>query len=226
VANGISLLWDIDGTLLKTNGLGKIPLTRAILEVTGTKADYDLRTMSGLTDYQIVDHILNDNFFETQDRVQSIDKILELYCDYYEDLMPNSQINQLNNIDLILQQLSKNPDISNWICTGNIFRGAVLKLRATNLESYFSQDNYFCPESLEPRSNIVSRAVAKGANMDLKPIVIGDTLHDIEASHKVGVECVALESEGYPFRLLVEGKPKTILRLGWKIEDLLSAIYE
>jgi phosphoglycolate phosphatase len=226
MSNGIALLWDIDGTLLSTHGLGQKPLLQAIHTVTGVDANYELNAVSGLTDHQIVDLILKNHEYGDINRLHLIPKIITLYCDLYEKLVPSPHIRQLNDVDNILSCLSKNRNLRNWICTGNTKRGAVLKIKAAKLNRHFSLKDYFCSETLEPRSNILARADSRSRRLNLRSIVIGDTFHDVEASKILGLDCVALESENYPLKHLIDAKPKSILKIGWTAEDLLSAIYD
>lgn len=226
MSNGFALLWDIDGTLLSTHGLGQKPLLQAIHAVTGVDANYELNLVSGLTDHQIVDLILKNQDYGEIDRLHLISEIITLYCDLYEQLVPSPYIRQLNDVDNILSRLSKNRDLRNWICTGNTRRGAVLKIKSANLNRHFSLKDYFCSETLEPRSNILARADSRSRRMNLRSIVIGDTFHDVAASKILGLHCIALESENYPLKDLIDAKPNSILKMGWTAEDLLSAIYD
>ena len=121
--------------------------------------------------------------------------------------------------------LSSNHNILNWICTGNFIKGAKFKLSNVGLESYFSSDNYFCSERIEERHKIVRRGKMRASDLGAEAIVIGDTIHDVQASQVNGIKCIAVESLSYPSEVLNSANPDSILRLNWQVQDLLEAIY-
>jgi phosphoglycolate phosphatase-like HAD superfamily hydrolase len=221
----IALLWDIDGTLLTTNGLGRGPLLDAIECTTGYKGEYHLATGFGLTDHQIVNNVIK--FFEISDKNpdELIDDVLEDYCTRYEVLLQSKKITILNGVDDILPVLNSHGNVMNMICTGNIIKGAKIKLSNAGLDKFFAGYNYFCSENLGNRSEIVARAKRAAMEQGYEPIVIGDTIHDIEAAKINGIKCIALESESYPVNLLNEAAPHALLRLGWRLKHLENAMY-
>jgi phosphoglycolate phosphatase len=221
----IALLWDIDGTLLTTSGLGRGPLLDAIQSSTGHKGDYDLISSSGLTDHQIVNQIVKPLGLAEDNLDELINQILEDYCARYAELLFTKKIKILNRADDILQVLHEQENILNLICTGNFIKGAKIKLSNVGLDKYFSDQNYFCSQSLGNRSEIVARAKDMASENGYEPIVIGDTIHDIEASRINGVKCIALESESYSFELLKVASPHALLGLGWDLKQLETVIY-
>jgi phosphoglycolate phosphatase-like HAD superfamily hydrolase len=140
-------------------------------------------------------------------------------------MIPSDQIVVLNDSKAVLEKISTDSEISNWICSGNISSGAQLKLKAAQLENYFSSTRLFCSERLEPRSSIVKRAVDEAKALNLIPIVIGDTEHDVFAAREAGIQCIVVESELYPIQKLIDSEPKAILNLGWNFDQLMKVIY-
>jgi len=221
-----ALLWDIDGTLLTTSGLGRGPLLDAIESSTGHEGDYDLISSSGLTDHQIVNQIVKPLGLSGDSLDELINQILEDYCARYSELLLTKKLKILNRVDDILQVLHLQENILNLICTGNFIKGAKIKLSNVGLDKYFPDQNYFCSQNLGNRSEIVARAKGMASDNGYEPIVIGDTIHDIEASKINGVKCIALESESYSFDLLKTASPQALLRLGWDLTHLENALYD
>ena len=222
----IALLWDIDGTLLTTHGMGRGPLLEAIKRTTGFEGDYDLASSSGFTDHQIVNQIIKPLKLYGANKESTIAKILESYCEIYRELLRSRKLSILNQADKILYELSQNEKILSLICTGNVTNGAKIKLENVNLNKYFKDQDLFCSENLEARSKIVARAKNLAIASGFEPIVVGDTVHDIEASRVNRIKCIALESEAYPCDSLVKASPFALLRLGWNLAQLESAIYD
>ena len=46
----IKLFWDIDGTVLRTNGAAAIPFADAVKNFTGSQVTIDRQVLSGFTD--------------------------------------------------------------------------------------------------------------------------------------------------------------------------------
>ena len=63
------LIWDIDGTLLKTNGAAAIPFAKAVSDFAGVNVKIDRKNLSGFTDYEIAMHLLSSRniSFEMRD---------------------------------------------------------------------------------------------------------------------------------------------------------------
>jgi len=220
----IALLWDIDGTLLSTNGLGRSPLIEAIRITTGVVGNYSLDSTSGLTDHQIVNKVLMEYLFEDDDIDNTVSKVLDLYCDLYSSLVINKSFKLLNEIYQIIEELSRNKNVLNLICTGNVLGGAKLKLRKVGLDHFFNEQYLFCSQDLNPRSSIVSRAKNESLRMGYTPVVIGDTIHDVEAARANGLQVIAVESENYPVDVLRNSNPDYFLKLGWELQDLERAL--
>ena len=76
-------LWDIDGTLLNTKGIGFQYLNRATFEVTGKELELGPERNHGLTDFEIVmrnfskDDLANGIKLDLTNRV--IDKYVRMY---------------------------------------------------------------------------------------------------------------------------------------------------
>ena len=55
------LIWDIDGTLLRTNGAAAIPFSKAVSDFAGLNVEINRKYLSGFTDYEIAMHLLNSH---------------------------------------------------------------------------------------------------------------------------------------------------------------------
>ena len=82
VNNLINLIWDIDGTLLNTKGLGAGPFCDAFTHHTGKGAIIDKKKLSGFTDYEIALSLMRDagiqeNFFLAEKILKSFSTRLE-----------------------------------------------------------------------------------------------------------------------------------------------------
>ena len=90
-----ALLWDIDGTLLDTHGIGKNAMTSAIKSYTKLDVDFDHLKFSGLTDHQIIKALLEYANYSPNNMEFAVEKILELYIQNYLIILKEGKIQVL-----------------------------------------------------------------------------------------------------------------------------------
>src|SRR6185369_16652039 len=96
----------------------------------------------------------------------------------------------------LLERLNKLDDVLVGLLTGNILRGAELKLRRWNLEPYFRFGAF--GDDHENRSVLAQIALDKARALSGRPFsgaettVIGDTPKDITCARAIGARAVAV----------------------------------
>ena len=181
-----ALLFDIDGTLTRSAGAGTRSLSRALH--TRPKAAGYLREMrlDGMTDRAIVRLVLEAEGRPVDEH--SIDEVLHHYLDALEAECAVGAYTTLPGVNELVSRLAVAPGVLLGLCTGNVERGARLKLAPTGLWPRFRFGGY--GSDAELRADIVraawKRAQALGAASGL---VIGDTPKDVAAAHEAGLPC-------------------------------------
>lgn len=201
-----AIFWDIDGTLLVTGRAGMIGWERAFAAVSDG-APFPAVRPDGLTDYQIAAWLLGHGGgpAEPGDDVQAAAAALVgRYEEALVDALPLRQGRVLDQVRPILDWLSRErTEVLSWLVTGNTRAGGAAKLRHYGLASYFAAAGDAAGLAgafamrVEPRACIVRRALeqAQEALPGLRPdevLVIGDTPHDIEGAHAIGVPVLAV----------------------------------
>lgn len=140
------LIWDIDGTLLKTNGAAAIPFAKAVSDFAGVNVEIDRKNLSGFTDYEIAMHLLRSRniLFEMRD----ISKILGQYVKNLPNSLESVGIDLLNNADKTLERLLNMPAIELLIGTGNCLSGAKVKLEHAGIRNFFLMKIFFAHQNL------------------------------------------------------------------------------
>jgi phosphoglycolate phosphatase-like HAD superfamily hydrolase len=206
-----ALLFDIDGTLTVGGGAGSRALGRALH--TRPRATEELRNMrlDGMTDRLIARALLateGDHALPLPERMKAvteaeIDAVLAKYLEALETACAEHPYRPLPGVEALLQALQKRDDVILGICTGNLERGALLKLRSAGLWGPFRFGGY--GSDAEPRAEIVKaawkRAQALGASEGL---VIGDTSRDILAAHDAGLPACAVATGRFTVHELAE----------------------
>jgi phosphoglycolate phosphatase-like HAD superfamily hydrolase len=213
------LLWDIDGTILNTNGAGVKPLLNSIYKHTRVLVKYNRDNYSGLTDHQIIKKLLIENNLDSN--LEIINKIIFDYENGLEDALSDGNIEVLRDFQNLLPYLEKRFFLHNLIVTGNTHKGATAKLNAVKLNNYFSKK--YCSENLQPRNDIVGQAISnfpKGSNF----CVIGDTPHDIAGAKHNSIPVIAVATGAYTVDMLKEYEPDACLNPQWDDAQLFTEL--
>lgn len=200
------LLWDIDGTLVRSarEGVFKsytVPLLEGIFGTAGRLAEM---RVSGMTDLQIIGEALRDEGF-TQEHIRS--RLKELRTRYIAELervagMEEKLFYALPGAHEILATTHANPRYRNALLTGNIEPAAHLKLRAVGLLDFFKLPGAFGDDSHDRRDlpALAAARINRALNLELAPaqfIVIGDTPNDIACARHFGARSVAVATSRY-----------------------------
>ena len=188
------LLWDIDGTLLNSDGAGRRAMESAINMTFSIDASLETIDFNGRTDQNILSQFFNK--FELADSEESR---LEL-CDlYYEQLLieiPQGEGMILPGVIEVVETVHRRDDLNQGLLTGNFERGAQVKLEHFNLWHYFEFGAF--GEESEDRNELGPRAlerakVSSGYNYSPEQVyVIGDTAHDIACGKALGANTIGV----------------------------------
>jgi phosphoglycolate phosphatase-like HAD superfamily hydrolase len=188
-------LFDIDGTLLRAGGAG----ARALDAVFAARYDLE-RAMRGIDAGGRTDPWLVAQVFETRlgrtAAAAEIDAVLDAYLPQLQrELAASTNFRVLPHVAESLAWLAATPDVAIGLATGNIERGARIKLDHAGLTPRFAFGGYGCDHVERPR--LVARAIERGRALAGpcaadRIVVVGDTPHDISAARACGVRAVAV----------------------------------
>lgn len=188
------LLWDIDGTLIQSGHAGEAALKRVATERFGDDFTLEGIEIAGRTDKGIVRQILQKR--KVAATSEAIASILDSYVGYLRDELPKREGCVLPGVREILEHTAAQPHLTNALLTGNIVRGAQLKLEHYGLWQYFAfgafADDHHDRNQLGPFAH---RRARETTGHDFAPDrvdVIGDTEHDIACGKAFGARTVAV----------------------------------
>ncbi|RME87955.1 MAG: HAD family hydrolase [Candidatus Hydrogenedentota bacterium] len=184
-------LIDIDGTLTKSQGVGRESLEKTIYELTGEEIHLSVEDVAGKTDLFIIKQIL-----QRVSKPLSLEAVLEKYLALLQANM--NQPVYLKGAHELIQQILESGDVLGLL-TGNVAEGAKTKLG----EDLFSQFQIYATGDIsEDRNDLIRYALdtfyEMFGTMPEKTIVIGDTPRDIECARSVGAMAVAVATGPYP----------------------------
>jgi phosphoglycolate phosphatase-like HAD superfamily hydrolase len=204
------LLFDVDQTLVNTGGAGIRALNRAFKQVLGVDNAMDGIAPHGKTDPGIIREIGASRNVEVS---TALGRILDFYLTYLQqEVETSSSYRVLPGILSILGELAGHPHVALGLATGNVERGARMKLERGDLNGYFTFGGY--GSDSEERPELVRRAAERAAERIGREIrakdvfVIGDTPRDIEAAHASGFQAVGVATGRYSVADLTESHPE------------------
>jgi phosphoglycolate phosphatase len=224
------VLFDIDGTLLREGIAPKIAFARALRETYATAGPVGTFRFAGMTDPECVTEIMREAGVADELILQRRNECLRRYVDYLEEEMPNHDGARLYpGVRELLERLNKLDDVLVGLLTGNVLRGAQMKLRRWNLEPYFRFGAF--GDDHENRAVLASIALQKAHALSGRTIlgsettVIGDTPKDIACARSIGARAVGVATGLVSRAELAAAGPDVLLDSFENHEAALRAIF-
>lgn len=209
------LLFDIDGTLLSCGGAGRRALERAFEQVLGRADALSGVRLAGSTDLQIIEDGLRIAAGPDGLDLAPAPTLLERYLQCLEEELERAeQYRVFAGVRELLTAVSGDPRFVVGLATGNVERGARLKLRRGELDAYFGFGGF--GSDAQRRAELVRRAVERGLELAARRglrlsardvLVLGDTEKDVEAAREVGVRAVGILAGSHHQEALVASRP-------------------
>ncbi len=225
------VLFDIDGTLLLTAGAGRRAITEALSDEVGDPAAFDGISFDGKTDPQIVAEILAA---AGQSEARESERVRRL-CDRYVGLLarelerPATRTTLMPGVEPLLDRLERVPGLLLGLLTGNVAKGAALKLRSGGLDpGRFRVGAYGSDAGHRPElPGIAARRaepwfgrVPTGGEV----VIIGDTPADIHCGTGISARAVAVATGSYSLAELAACGPHAVFEDLSDTDRVLEAI--
>lgn len=196
------ILFDIDGTLLWTDGAGRRAIHRAMLDEMGTAGPIEGYRFDGKTDPQIVRELLE---LAGHPECSSEDRIAAV-CRRYVTLLttelakPTQTTRTLQGVEELLAALEPHEARGRAIVgllTGNLEHGAALKLRAAGIDPGRFAVGAYGSDSCK-RSDLPAIAAERAARKTGRRftgadiMIVGDTPDDIACGRPIGARVLAV----------------------------------
>lgn len=211
------VLFDIDGTLVRTGGAGVEAFRKVFAGEFGATDGFEKLKFAGRTDTGLV-----REFFEyhhipmTEENTQ---RFFEHYVFLLDDILSRGAPRACHGVRefiAALRALPRAPMLG--LLTGNIRLGAEIKLRHCGLWDVFVMGAF--ADDSEDRNLIAAAARDRGGRLlgkilrGTEVLVIGDTPHDIRCGKYIGARVLAVATGGATLEELKEHRPN------WAVEDL------
>jgi phosphoglycolate phosphatase len=207
------LLFDIDGTLIHSGGAGVQALKLTLAERFAIADDLHDIEIAGMTDSGIVVSILEKHRIPATN--ENIAAFLDSYVHFLSLELPRREGKLLPGVLELLKKLKSRPHLVLALLTGNVSRGAQLKLDHYGVWHFFEfgafADDHQDRNQLGPFA--VARAREKhGGEFSATEIdVIGDTPRDITCGKAFGARTIAVATGTCSREQLAEHQPDFLI---------------
>ncbi len=209
------VLFDIDGTLIRTGGAGVWAFGETAARLYRRPAATETMRFHGRTDRSLVCEFLRQEGLPVTE--VEIRRFFEGYLGHLQARLGEHAGEVCPGVWELIRALKAHQDAPHLgVLTGNISRGADLKLRSHGLEdllgfAVFGEDD-------EHRNNLAVNALRKskerfgdgfsGENI----LIVGDTPADIECAQAIGARCLAVATGGDSLEDLLQHSPTWAVR--------------
>lgn len=219
------LLFDIDGTLLNANGVGRQAVESALAELVGVEVSTEGITFSGKTDQQIIREVLTLSGVEAHWLADRFPDAMAAYERVASLMLKPEAVDALPGAVSLVGHLAQETSLQLALLTGNIRPMAYLKVAAIGLDTHFPFGAFGCDS--EDRNALpavaVERAVAHSGRQfgAQEVVVIGDTPRDIDCARAYGARCIVVPTGRFSREVLEAHGPDVLLD---DLEDVASFV--
>jgi len=206
-----TILFDIDGTLIRTNGAGMGAMGQAVVEHYGKDQIPEIR-VHGCTDRGIIRELFTKLEIDLD---ADHSGFLQTYFDLLKTSLKKSGGEVLPGVIELLEQLNTHPNVALGLLTGNAQLAAEIKLDHFGLREYFLFGGY--GDDFSDRNDVAAEArqaaiECLGEKFDASKVwVIGDTLNDVRCARSINAKVIAVETGGDTNKILAESKPDLLI---------------
>ena len=223
------LLFDIDGTLIRSHGAGRETISLALTEVFGTAGPIDDYKMSGKTDPRIISDLLLAAGFNNDQISAKLPEVYRLMTNNGRAIFHQRDMQPCSGVMPLLAALRQQPNVMLGLVTGNIDGTAPLKLAAAGINPAQFRLGAYGSDSLD-RNQLPDIAIQRAIDLTGYPykgnntIVIGDTPADILCARAGKATVVAVASGWHASHTLARYQPDHLLENLSNTEKVLEIL--
>lgn len=189
------ILFDIDETMIYSDGVGRRAMEAALKQVFTEQLCAQGHNMSGKTDPQICYELLTTLGYTREQVDEKLPLAFKIYVELLEmEIEKASRYGLHTGVVELIKELEAHPECFLGLLTGNIEKGARLKLQRLDLNSYFifgafgcdSADRMDLPLFAHKRAEEV---FAQAFGRD-EIVIIGDAVNDVLCAKGYGVKSI------------------------------------
>jgi phosphoglycolate phosphatase len=224
------VLFDIDGTLLTTNGVAHRAFVEAFETHLARAGALHTHDFAGKTDLRIFRELARLAGVPDTDADRARDTVLDTFFSLLDQRLSADSITVLPGVRALLDALDGIEAATPALLTGNTRRGARIKLTPPDLLRHFSfgafgddaEDRRDLPEIAVSRAYDRTGATFRGKDI----VVIGDTPHDVTCGRHLNVRSIAVATGRHSTAELAQASPDHLFTTLEDTDAILDAILD
>ncbi|RMH83536.1 MAG: HAD family hydrolase [Calditrichaeota bacterium] len=227
----ILLLFDIDGTLISTDGRAKDAMLAAAEVEFHRPIRFHFKDFAGSTDRRIIRTLMEKSGIRMDNGEAAIDRILHRYLEFLaEKLTSPDSVRVYPGVRELLERLHRDEQFALGLLTGNVEKGARLKLAPPRLNRYFPIGAFGCDE--EDRTRLPAIAIRRAEAHYRRRFspervwIIGDTPRDIRCGKVNHLRTLAVATGGWTLEQLQAYHPDVVVPDFQNVEQIVTLLKE
>ncbi|HBP21012.1 MAG TPA: hypothetical protein DEA08_24905 [Planctomycetes bacterium] len=228
------ILFDLDGTLLISDGLGRRALDEAFAALYGWETACEGISFSGMTDPLIVAEVFAKHGRDAQEAEREEGRVFEHYVGRMRTLLASraGAVRALPGAAALLERLAGEARAFVGVLTGNVEGGARAKLRASGLGDAFYRAGAYgddardrpglLPVALERANSLLESGTSPWRPEEV--VIVGDTPRDVGVARAHGARAVAVATGWVSSEELASHRPDALLDTLECLESALHAV--
>lgn len=207
----LAWLFDVDGTLMRTDGAAREAFVQAVSEVLDRRDDLADIAFAGRTDPLILADILAKHRIAPEPALEA--RFWEVLLRRMETALTPGRGALLPGVLPLLERIDREPGWVSTLLTGNMTRMAALKLGHFGIAERFAL-GAFGDEAADRDALArlaVERIAARYGLTARQCVVVGDTPHDVRCARAAGAHAVAVATGSIDRATLAAAAPDLLL---------------
>ncbi|MEI7773392.1 MAG: HAD family hydrolase [Verrucomicrobiota bacterium] len=206
------VLFDIDGTILTSGGAGEYALRMGFEEEFSLHEDLSGIEISGRTDSGIARQVFAKHGLTVSE--ENLQRYFRGYLRHLQQQIPLRIGRVFPGVVRLLEALALRQHVSLGLLTGNLERGARIKLQHYGVDEHFKfgafADDHYDRNALGDFALKRGNELHSVAFVPDRTYVIGDTPHDISCARAFGARVIAVATGSFTVEQLACYKPDAL----------------
>jgi phosphoglycolate phosphatase len=225
------VLFDIDGTILRSGGAAARAFRRALEEVFGTSGPTDGYSFAGRTDPQIARDLLSLAGLPSREIDEGLERVWEKYLTNLRTELSRTRVRVLPGVRPLLARLAEENAAVLGLLTGNVLEGARLKLESAAIDQAKFVVGAFGSDHADRRelpAVAIERAERRSGHRfaGKSVVIIGDTPFDISCGAHLGVRTIAVGTGTFSAAELAKHGPDHLFDNLSNLKSVWRAIFD
>lgn len=201
------ILFDIDGTMLSSEGVGVRSIAEAAELMFGESCSLEGILVGGRLDPLIWNDVCEK--YGRENSTECHQEFQRVYTELLRKNISTVTVKVLPGVQRLLDACNEMEDVTTGLVTGNYEETGKLKLQAAGLDHSMFVANAWGTDG-EERNDLPPFAIAQ-QDMDEPAVLIGDTVHDVSSGQLAGCRVIAVCTGSDDCATLSKSNPNLLL---------------